>query len=153
MKASLKTACLACTLLLAAAQAAHAGEALINHVDYRFACVKSKVKLEVRAGSQEWLLISNRCGDEECRAEPACASEEGRQLMQGLGATERVMLDLACYNGRLHRRQIDANGFFNIQRYPGKPPFGCDPTDNSQFTAAYFIPDDAMSATNAPPLK
>lgn len=150
MRAFLKVFGMVCALLPSLAALAHDADPLINHLDYRLACVKGKVRLEVRAGNQDWLRPSNRCGDEECRAEPACASDEGRQLLSGSGAFERLALDLACYGGRLYRRHIDGNGFFKIQRYQGKPPFGCDPLDNSQFTAAYFMPDDDSSTSNAP---
>ena len=149
MKTSLKAIRLSWCLLLVMPLVATASERLINHVEYRFACLKGQVKLEVRAPAQDWFHPTNRCGEQTCRTEYACASDEGRAQLQGHAPFERITLDLACYGGRLYRRQIDFNGYFKIQRYEGKPPFGCNPKDNRQFTASYFIPEQTTTAADA----
>lgn len=144
MKVALKTVCLAACLWPSLPMLAGTAQPLINHVDYRFVCVKDKVRLEVKATAQDWLRPSNACGDEECRVEPACNSERGRQLLQDPAHFDTIALDLACYSGRLYHRHIDAKGYFKIQRYKGKPPTVCKPADNSHFTAAYFMSFDEL---------
>lgn len=122
---------------------------LINHVDYRFACIQDKVRLEVKVDTQDWVRPTNRCGDEDCRIEPACSSESGRHALQSAEPFDSVTLDLACYNGRLYRRRLDAKGYFKIERYKGPHPLVCAAGDNSQFTAAYFKPVHDLSVGHA----